>query len=615
MPYFVRSAERTGAGEASGRIAEIDTCRRCHDSRSHVPCGLAVRTGRVVVLTWGATVMKRLFALLSLMLLLAGLVSRPSAAQERRVQPDRPNFLIIVADDLGFSDIGAFGGEIATPNLDALAARGMKFTGLHSSPTCSPTRAMLLTGLDNHEAGLGTMAEVLAPNQVGKPGYEGFLRPDTATLAEMLGAAGYRTMFAGKWHLGLTREQAPSRRGFQSSFALLQASHNHFGRRLSTDPKQGFVYRENGEIVTSLPDDFYSSDYFATKLIEQLRQGKTSPARPRPFFAYLAFSAPHWPLQAPAETISKYRGRYDAGYEALARERLDRQVELGLLDSKAVAHGFDLAPPWNSLTSVEKAAASRRMEIYAAMVDRLDQNVGRVLDELRRTGELDNTFVLFLSDNGADWMTLASGGVSKGASARLASADNSLANLGTATSFVSNGPGWAEAVNAPSWRAKGFETEGGTRVVSFLAGPGIRHRITPAFASVMDVAPTLLELAGVPRPAGEFAGRKVKTIRGRSWVPLISGESDCIYPADQPVGAELLGMGALRQSTWKLVDAGDGTMRLFNVARDPGETTDLSASEPGRKAMLENAWKDYAEQVGVIPPDPPIRILPVRNED
>lgn len=540
----------------------------------------------------------RMRVLLGLAGLLAGLSAISSASAQER--PARPNFLIILADDLGYSDIGAFGGEIDTPNLDALAARGLKLTALHSAPTCSPTRAMLLTGLDNHEAGLGAMAESLAPNQQGKAGYEGYLRADTASLAERLGPREYRTLFSGKWHLGLTPEQDPSHRGFQRSFVMLQGSHNHFGLGLSTDPTKpgGFTYRKDGRTLESLPSDFYSSDYFASALIEELKQSKAGADGAKPFFAYLAFTAPHWPLQAPLETIAKYKGRYDAGYEALRRQRLKRQVALGLLDARTTAHDFDLSPQWDALTSEQKARESRRMEVYAAMIDRLDQNVGRIIQALKESGELDNTIILFLADNGAEGLALEDRSVPRVVE-RYDAADNRLENIGAATSYESIGPGWAEAISAPFWRFKAFETEGGTNVVSFITGPRVRTGISQAYANVMDVAPTFLDLAGVD----EAADSRARPIRGHSLTPLLLRDAATVYGADDPIGAELFGGKSLRQGDWKLLDRGDGQWRLFDIARDPGEIRDVSGQEPQRKAALIVAWNDYAAQVGVVPPD------------
>lgn len=538
--------------------------------------------------------------------LLSTVFAAPAIADTPEPSAKRPNFLVIVADDLGYSDIGAFGGEISTPNLDSLAARGLKLTDFHTAPTCSPTRSMLLTGLDNHEAGVGTMTEWRSPNQEGHVSTQGVLAPNTATVAEILGEGGYRTLYSGKWHLGLTPEQDPSRRGFQTSFTLLQGAHNHFGKPTKADT-QGATYRQDGQPVSVLPADFYSSDFFATKLIDQIQASKSGAEGSKPFFAYLAFTAPHFPIQAPAETIAKYRGRYDAGYELLRDQRLKRQVELGLIDAKTVPHPFEMAPHWASLSPQQKALSSRRMEVYAAMVDRVDQNVGRVISALRATGELDNTVILFLADNGAEGQDLSRPGAP--AFPRYAAADNSIQNLGSATSYDAIGPGWAEAATAPSWRVKAFQSEGGTRAVSILAGPGIKSGIGKTFTSVMDVVPTFLDFASVPQPQGQFAGREVKTIRGLSWRPWLSGKSDRVYPANKPVGAELFGGKALRQGDWKLIDRGDGQWRLFNLASDPGETNDLASANPERVTALRRAWDDYAQQVNVILPDPPLAIL------
>lgn len=544
------------------------------------------------------------------LLLLVSVFAMASPALAREEAAKRPNFLIILADDLGFSDVGAFGSEIATPNLDALADRGLKLTALHVAPTCSPTRSMLLTGLDNHEAGVGNMAELIAPNQVGQPGHEGYLRPDAATLAEYLQPAGYRTHFSGKWHLGLKPEQAPHSRGFQTSFALLQGGSNHFGADFKSSDGTPYspTYLDNGKPVASLPADFYSSDYFASRLIDQFKVAKASGEASKPFFAYLAFTAPHWPVQAPPKTIAKYKGRYDAGYEALREQRLTRQIRLGLHDPKVAAHDFDLASRWDSLSAEEKALSSRRMEVYAAMVDNMDWNIGRVVDALRQTGELDNTVILFLSDNGAEGLML-SGSSTQASRLRNANADNSIDNIGAANSYDAIGPGWAEAATAPLWRVKAFQTEGGTRTVSFLSGPGIKQGIGRAFTSVMDVVPTFLDMAKVTQPPRTVAGRTVKPIRGKSWADWLAGRTQRVYAPDEAIGSELFGGRALRQGDWKLLDRGDRKWRLFNLAVDPGEINDLAAREPERVAALVKAWDAYAADVDVVLPADPQWVL------
>ncbi len=537
--------------------------------------------------------------LATLPILLAALVS-PAQATSNDKPEKQPNFLVIVADDLGYSDIGAFGGEIATPNLDAIANTGIKLTGFHTAPTCSPTRSMLLSGTDNHRAGLGTMAELIAPNQAGKPGHEGYLRPDIATLADRLAAGGYRTLFSGKWHLGLTPELDPSQRGFQQSFVLLQGAHNHFGLGLSEDPGKGATYRENGKTLSSLPKDFYSSDAFASKLIGQLKNAGTD----KPFFAYLAFTAPHWPLQAPASDIAKYRGRYDAGFEVLRAERLAKQKQLGLIASDVTPH--NLRHPkggWDGLTAEEKQIASRDMEVYAAMVDRLDQNVGRVIQQLKDSGEYENTVILFLADNGAEAMDLETTQLTS-IKAVVDKADNRLDNRGTQSSYIAYGPGWAQAATAPSWLNKAYATEGGTRVVSFLSWPGFARQgsIATPFLSVSDIAPTFLDLAGIDYSSTVVGGRNVQPITGKSWVSFLQQKAERVYRDNDSHGTELFGSRAIRRGDWKITDIGDGKWRLFNLVDDPGETDDLSLRHPDRLQELIAAWDKYAQDVGVVLP-------------
>lgn len=523
--------------------------------------------------------------------------SSPLAA---KTELKHPNFLIIVADDLGFSDLGAFGGEIETPNLDRLALSGLRLTNFHTAAACAPTRAMLLTGSDSHRVGLGNMPEAMQANQRGQVGYEGYLRADAATLAERLSAAGYRTLFSGKWHLGVEPEQDPKARGFQKTFAMLHCCHNHFGNDVSPDPVKMSGYRENGVAVTKLPENFYSSRYFATKLIGNLKETRDA-SGDKPFFAYLAFTAPHAPLQAPAETIAKYRGRYDAGYEVLRERRLQRLEELGLLTASAVPHQVVETAKWDTLSSDDKHVAARKMEIYAAMVDELDQAVGRVIQAIKEAGEFDNTVVIFLSDNGAE-----------GRDPPVGLSGGNLENMGAADTYINYGTGWAQAATAPFWRFKTFASEGGTRAPAFITGPQVRQggTISNVFTNVTDIVPTVLDMGGVPLSPGRFASRRVQPLDGLSWISLLR-KGAAVYPANKVVGTELFGSRSVRMGDWKLTDIGDKRWRLFNMARDPGETKDLSASQPGRKVQLLEAWNDYARSVHVVMPDPPLQPTPL----
>lgn len=538
----------------------------------------------------------------------------PAAARPSAEAP-RPNFLVIVADDLGWSDLGAFGGEIATPNLDALANSGVRFTGFHTAPTCSPTRSMLLSGVDNHEAGIGTMVESRAPSLANRPGYEGYLNDRVASIAELLQQGGYRTLMSGKWHLGLTEDRGPAARGFEHSYALLQGLGNHFGADQDGAWKKAnanTLYRQDGKLVR-FPVGRYSADHFADQLIGFLDAGAKDD---RPFFAYLTFTTPHWPMQAPAETIAKYKGRYDAGYEVLRAQRLERQKKLGLVALDQQPHPLDGVKPWDSLTPEQKAFEARKMEVYAAMVDRMDQNVGRVIAELKRTGRYDNTVIIFLSDNGPEGSQIDApfqvrgipGGVEK------LGIDNRLENIGNATSYVGYGAGWAQANSTPSWLVKGYPTEGGTRVTAFASGKDVvGKRIARGNFSVTDIAPTLLDLAGLTQPA-TFKGRAILPFEGHSLVPVLAEKAAEVRSPDEPVGTELFYRRALRKGDWKAVylpksgttyprdGAGDGQWLLFNVATDPAESTDLAASHADKLAELVADWDRYAEQKGVALP-------------
>ncbi len=523
----------------------------------------------------------------------------------------RPNFLVIVADDLGFSDIGAFGGEINTPNLDRLAYSGVRLTDFHSAPACSPTRAMLLTGTDHHVAGIGTMLEMAAPEFCGAPGYEGYLNDRVVALPELLRDAGYQTLMSGKWHLGNTIDRSPWARGFDRSFALLPAGASHYG----TSGGGGFsagptMFTEDDRFVT-VGEDFYSSDAYTDTLLRYLlERPQAQDGHDRPFFAYLPFQAPHWPLQAPRESIAAYRGRYDAGPDALRDERLAALIRLGLCPPDVVAHPVvaDGAAEWADMTDAERAVSARTMEVYAAMVDRMDWNIGRVIDYLAGTGELDDTVVIFLSDNGAEG-TIVEAMPLRGAEIAALVArhyDNSLDNLGSPTSYAWYGPRWAQAATAPSRLHKAFTSEGGIRVVGFITGPGCARQgeIGTAFSTVMDIAPTLLELAGAAHPGTAYRGREVEPMRGRSMVPYLSGQTDAVHDAETGTGWELFGRRAIRQGDWKALHLpapyGPGTWQLYDLSRDPGEVDDQAASRPDKLAELLALWDDYVKENGVI---------------
>lgn len=516
----------------------------------------------------------------------------------------RPNFLIIVADDMGYSDVGAFGSEIATPNLDQLANQGLRLTDFHTAATCSPTRSMLMSGTDNHRAGIANMSELLTPEQRGKPGYEGYLNNRVVTVAELLRDAGYHTIISGKWHLGVAPEQDPARRGFENSFALLQAGHNHFGK-LDLPPKEmgGVGYTENGKPV-SLPKDFYSSDYFTDKMLEYLRaNNRQDGADKRPFFAYLPFSAPHWPLQAPPEVIAKYKGRYDGGWDVLRRERLERQRKLGVLPANADVSMPSTMADWNKLSAEEKQRQSRAMEIYAAMVDRMDWNIGRVIEQLRATGELDNTVIVFFSDNGAE-------GGNAGHELRMILGrglePDPLEKMGTIDSLVSYGPNWAQASTAPRRLYKAVSTEGGLVTPAIIRYPGFARQggIDKQFVTVMDIVPTLLELAGTQHPGTRYHDRTVEPLLGKSLVPFLNKTTARVHDDKEAIGWELFGQRAMRRGQWKVTwvskPNGSAQWELYNLAKDPGERHNVAAQYPGTLRELTGLWDAYAKDMGIV---------------
>ncbi|KAK8207418.1 alkaline-phosphatase-like protein [Phyllosticta capitalensis] len=553
--------------------------------------------------------------------------------------PDkRPNFLVIVADDLGFSDLAPFGGEINTPNIAKLAANGVRFTDFHAAAACSPSRAMIMTGTDHHIAGLGNLIEwtnisgqndpkggMSTAPQRGMPGYEGYLNERVAALPEILKDNGYLTLLSGKWHLGLTPERSPKARGFERSFAHLPACSNHYAYEPQLEkPDQipefmtmSFIalHSEDGEYVKKLPDGWYSSDGYGDKMLQYLKDRHESKDE-RPFFGYFPFTAPHWPLQAPKEYIEKYKGVYDDGPDALRLKRLQRLKDLGMVAQDVEPHPVvaDEVKEWEELTLEEKAKSCRAMEVFAAMVEVIDVNVGKVVDYLEQTGELDNTFVCFMSDNGAEGAAYEAYPIVQGSMIGHLKKyyNNALDNLGAGDSFIWYGPRWAQAATAPSRLYKAYTTEGGVRVpfvAQFPKGyqdPSRAGSITDVFATVMDLAPTILDMAGVKHPAPSFHGREVVPMRGASMAPFARSSSvERVHAEDFVNGWETCGRAAVRKGDWKIVyipkPKGPERWQLYNLRADPGEVHDLADKQPERLQELLKLWDQYVLETGVIP--------------
>jgi len=514
-----------------------------------------------------------------------------------------PNILLVVADDLGWTDIGSFGGEIDTPNLDKLAQQGVKFTDFHVSVSCSPTRSMLLSGNDNHVAGVGTMAELLTDNQRGQPGYEGHLNDRVASLAEILRDGGYHTYMAGKWHLGHGEGRLPFDRGFERSLSMLVGGASHWDDMLGILPMDDpATYSMDGKHLESLPADFYSSKNYADFLMEAIRETRNDG---RPFFGYLAFTAVHDPVHVPEPWLSKYRGKYDEGYEVLKAERWEAAKKKDVVPQGAeLAERHPMIRPWNELNNQERATEIRGMEVYAGMLDAMDYHYGRVVHFLEDIGEYDNTVIIFLSDNGANGFYSED---YPGANAQefREKFDHSLENIGHPGSNYAYGIGFATSSGGPLDRFKLTVGEGGIRVPLLIAGPGIKaDSQSDAFAYAWDIMPTILEIAGVEYPT-KYQDREIEPMRGRSMSGLLNGTEEAIYEESEFVGGEMAGDKWMRQGPFKAVEVsppyGLGTWQLFNVVEDPGESRDLAEEMPDLLEELRAAWDRYAEEVGVVP--------------
>lgn len=602
-------------------------------------------------------------------LTLSSVSSNATAAVPAPLAGSKPNILYIVADDLGYSDLSAFGGEIRTPNLDKLVKTGRILTNYHTSTVCAVTRSMLYSGTDHHLVGEGTMG---APNdeRKGLPGYEGYLNNKSLSIAELLRDGGYHTYIAGKWHLGsqlnAASNKTPDQWGFERSFTLLGgATGNHFGHDAATAK----TYTENGQFVGIPATDangqpWYDTNAYTQKLIanidENIQDGK-------PFAAFATYTSPHWPLQVPEPWLSQYAGFYDGGYEVTRNRRLLRQKQLGLVPNDYTVasqrlpdnpngtpasanngtanasyinadtvqtgnllnvdyHAGPVNRDWNSLTAAQKKTQVRYMEIYAGMVSNLDYNVGLLVQHLKDIGAYDNTFIVFHSDNGAEGWPISD--------AQDATNFANFNNLGKDQfPFPANqktnaqyGLRWAEVSATPFRLSKGFTTEGGTSVPTIVHLPGqtTQYPTLRDFAHVRDIAPTLLELAGIPQPTTVSAntgvnnlplvvynGRDVYPITGLSLLSGLAGNST-VPVHQEPVGEEQYGRAYLRSGPWKAVwseppyGPADGHWQLYNIEADRAETNDVSASHPDVVGNLYQSWKEYLHNSGGVNPLRPL---------
>jgi arylsulfatase A-like enzyme len=516
-------------------------------------------------------------------------------------QQEKPNILLVVVDDMGYSDIGAFGSEIATPTIDALADAGIKMTNFYVGPTCSPTRSMLMSGNDNHVAGLGNMNEALTPNQAGQPGYEGYLNERVISVASLLRKSGYHTYMAGKWHLGEKPEHDPSKRGFEKSFTLLEGGASHFDDEWMMYANYTPTYRENG-VRTHLPPGFYSTEFYTDKTIQYIDEQSDD----APFFAYLSFTAVHDPLHLPDDWLDRYAGQYSMGYNRLRKQRLSRMKKLGIVpDSTKLGPWLQMVPRWDDLSTEQRTAEARRMELYAAMVSNIDFHMGRLIAYLENSGKIDNTLIIFFSDNGANGAEMHMYPETDEAWVERNS-DNGFSNWGRRGSRIAQGAGWAQASSTPFRLFKAFIAEGGIRSPLIMSGPPLAHRgkTLDALAHVMDIAPTLLNIAGTTYPSSNDNVRLVPQ-RGKSMMPVLTAQANSIRGANDYLAWEFFDWHAVRTAAWKATwirePFGASDWELFDMTIDPGESNDVADQYPDVMQDLADKWDVYADEVGVVP--------------
>lgn len=499
-----------------------------------------------------------------------------------QTSPSRPNIVLILADDLGYSDLGCFGSEIRTPHLDALAKQGVRMTQFYNQARCCPTRASLLTGKYPHQVGIGAMIDGYAAAQrkaADSPAYQDHLDPNSPTIAEELKRLGYRTMMAGKWHLGAEAAFWPDKRGFDRSFALLNGAMNYYGGDSKGGPRTAMSL--DGRPWTPPHDGFYSTEAFTDRAIEFVDEATKSGSKP--FFLYLAYNASHWPLQAPESDVAAYKGTYDAGFQISRKGRMERMRSLGIVGKDQVEAAMDrgASKPWNEMSPEVRSQWARRMEIYAAQTTILDRGIGRVVAELKRLKVDGNTLIVFLSDNG-------------GAAEDPNSGDRE-ALVGSRDSFRGYGRPWASVSNTPWRRHKVTAFEGGISTPFIAVWPdGIPVTAQNTFVRspghILDLFPTFLALAGEKRDQEEGAGHDIRR--------MIQGESEA---AERTLCWEHEGNRAIRRGRWKLVANFREPWQLYNIQSDRIEANDLAAKEPERVTELAAAYDAWAKRCGVIP--------------
>lgn len=518
---------------------------------------------------------------------LAGCIAEDSSSNTR------PNVVLIIADDMGYSDIGSMGSEIVTPNLDSLANDGVLLTNFHASASCTVSRAMLLTGIDNHKVGFGANPGVAkrVPELQGNPGYTGEFVPGTKTLAHRLRAEDYETMMSGKWHLGHSAKSYPPAQGYDRSFYVDKGGASHFSDSTGLFESENKVkYLEDSKLVNVF-EDFYSSTFYTEKLIDYLSNRNTD----KSFFAHLAYAAPHWPLQVPNDWLDKYAGKYDQGWEKVRSERINKMVKLGLVSDDISTEPLPSALGlWSELSADERKFEARRMEIYAAMISLMDKEIGRLVTYLKQTGEYDKTLIVFLSDNGPEGNNVSL--IRNSAQWIEENFDQSYENMGKQNSYVWLGRGWGHVSAGPLSKYKTFLNEGGIRVPAIIKLPKatISSKAMPArysgLVSVLDILPTVLDVTGDQI-------EEDPELQGRSILNRLVNSEDATD--DTSFALEIYGGRAIFNGPYKGVlnwpPIGDGSWAVYDIQNDPGETNDLAAANPDLAKQLGKRWDQWAD--------------------
>jgi arylsulfatase A-like enzyme len=529
-----------------------------------------------------------------------------SVNSEETPSAKKPNIVIILADDLGYSDIGSYGGEADTPNLDALAKTGLRFSNYHTSASCAPTRAMLLSGVDSHRAGVANIAEALTDSQAGSPFYRGTLNKNVKTIATLLKDQGYHTYMAGKWHLGHKDPSLrPINRGFDKTVMMPFSGADNWQQRSYLPNYDKVPWYENGKEIT-LPKDFYSSKYIVDKSIEFIDKNKNDN---QPFFSYVSFQAVHIPVQAPKEFTQKYMETYRQGWSHLRRQRQAAVKKLGLVPPDSRMTDLKTTLNWEALSPLEKQYHSKSMAVYAGMIDAMDHHIGRLVSYLKEIGEYDNTIFVFTSDNGAEasdpiavskiipiWM-------------KKVGYRQDIEDLGERESYNYIGPSFASAAVGPLGHYKFYSGEGGLRVPLIISGPVVvpklAGKISHAFGYVKDLAPTLLDIIGVPMLGDSYQGESVEPMTGKILTPLLTGQQQSIYNDVDITAYEIGGNKALFKGDYKILfnrpPLGDGQWQLYNTVIDPGEANLLNKSHPKILNQLIKDYVQYEKDNGVLP--------------